>query len=109
VPAVALVDLPHAGSGILLAEPSVDGPPHVVVVRDEDSLRPPRVSIEVRPASQDGVRQAQPAIKSLATGRPAKEVLDLAAQLLRALLRDHHPRHEAAVVRPLAHTDVVTE
>ena len=41
---------------------------HVIILWGQALLRPPRVSIEVRPASRDGIGQAQPALKTLATG-----------------------------------------
>src|ERR1700690_2730067 len=79
--------------------PSEDGPPHVMVIGDEDFLRAPCVSIEVRPAAEYGVHQAQAVFKSLVASRPAEDALDGETQPLRALLGNHRLRDETPVDR----------
>lgn len=57
-PSVSLVQFPHLSLWALLSEPSVDGPPNIVVGEAQDALRSPRVLVEVCPASEHGVRYA---------------------------------------------------
>src|ERR1017187_10914572 len=50
MPGVLGSELIHSGVGLLLVEPSFDGPPDIVVNAREDALRAPRMSVEVSPA-----------------------------------------------------------
>ena len=68
MPTVLFCDLIHLRIGVLLDEPSFDGSPNIVIDTREDALRAPRMSIEVPPATQDGVQTLQAVLQGLSEG-----------------------------------------
>jgi hypothetical protein len=55
MPTVLFCEIPHASIGVLLMEPSHDGPPYMVIKGRKDTLCSPRMSVEVTPTAQQRV------------------------------------------------------
>ena len=92
MPAVLLCQDLHRGIGVLLAKPSKDGPPDMIVMGSEDTLRTPCMPVEGRPTQKQGIQQAQTIREAFVLRRYVEERSDLSAQALRAVLRDDQPR-----------------
>ena len=82
MPAVLFSELIHRCVGMLLGEPPLDGPPHIVIDSREDALGALRMSIEVTPATQKRIQTLQPVLQGLGDRGPIEDQRDTAAQAL---------------------------
>jgi hypothetical protein len=78
-PAVSRRNDPPVCAAVLLLDPSKDGPPQVVVERAEDTLRSPRMAVEVAETAQNQVQHAQVLTKAAAPPFRAELPLDALA------------------------------